>query len=116
VLNFIEACTDTPPEYTGGEKPPWRSRKQRLLDHIREAVPSVQRIALADKVHNARTILADYRKDGDAIWERFNAGKSEQLWFYQSLVSAFREAGAAGYLMEELERIVAELQTLCEAV
>ena len=115
VLHFVESCTDTPSDYQGGEKPPWRSRKQRLLDHIAKASPGLLRIALADKLHNARSLLADYRQQEDTLWERFNAGKADQLWFYQSLVRTFRDAGATGYLIEELERVVTELVALCDA-
>jgi GTP pyrophosphokinase len=65
---------------------------------------------LADKLDNARSILVDHRQIGDGLWSRFNAGKEDQLWFYRSLVSAFREAGAVGFLIEELEDVVTQLE------
>jgi hypothetical protein len=51
----------------------------------------VLRIAVADKLHNARQVLADYRKERDALWSRFNAGKEDQLWFYRTLVRVVTE-------------------------
>jgi (p)ppGpp synthase/HD superfamily hydrolase len=119
VLALVEGATDTPPGYTGGKKPPWKARKQAYIEHARSAGPDMLRLSIADKLHNARAILADYRRIGDALWRRFNVGKSrpheirsEILWYYRSLIDAFRHAGASGYLMEELERTIADLEAL----
>ena len=37
--------------------------------------PAALRVSLADKIHNARSILLDYRTVGDAIWARFRQGQ-----------------------------------------
>jgi (p)ppGpp synthase/HD superfamily hydrolase len=115
VLELITACSDTPPDYEGGEKPPWHLRKERYLQHLREADPGALRIALSDKLYNARQVLADYRVLGEALWSRFNAGKADQLWFYRSTVENARENDAsreASRLIEDLDRVVGELEGL----
>jgi GTP pyrophosphokinase len=53
--------------------------------------------------------LTDYHIVGEAIWERFQAGKQGTLWYYRSLVGAFRKAGSSP-LIDELERVVSELE------
>lgn len=93
-------------------KPPWKDRKRAYLEHIGHSNPSVLRVALADKLDNVRSILADYRQVGESLWSRFNAGKEDQLWFFRALVNAFRFAGATGFLMEEFERTVGDLEVL----
>lgn len=115
VLAIVEACTDTPIDYQGGSKPDWRKRKTAYLEHLRKARPEKLRVALADKLDNVRSILADYRHIGDTLWTRFNAGKQDQLWFFRSLVDVFRQAGAKGFLMDELERSVAEVERIVGA-
>lgn len=110
VLAIVEACTDTPVDYEGGPKPPWRERKTAYLEHIRVASPSAKRVSLADKLDNARSMLADYRQIGDELWSRFNAGREDQLWFFRSLVAALRAAGEAGFLVEELDDAVTQLE------
>ena len=115
VLAIVEACTDTPPDYAGGRKPPWRERKEAYLAHVRASAPEALRVSIADKLDNARAILADYRAVGGAVWERFSAGEAEQLWYYEGLVAAYREAGARGGLLDELARIVTELVGLVTA-
>jgi (p)ppGpp synthase/HD superfamily hydrolase len=115
VLALVEACTDTPTDYRGGKKPSWRTRKETYLQHLATARPDELRIALADKLHNARATLADYRRIGDDLWKRFTVGKTEQLWYYRMLVDAFMKAGATGRMIQELERIVRELEKMASS-
>ena len=68
-------------------------------------------VSAADKLHNVRSILKDYRMIGDAVWERFQGGKEGTLWYYRSLVDAFLKNQLTP-LVEELERVVSELEIL----
>jgi len=112
VLGIVRECSDTGDDYRGGPKAPWRDRKTKYLDHILVASPQARRVSLADKVDNARAVLNDYREVGDELWRRFNAGKEDQLWYYGKLVAHFRTAGAEGFLFNELQHTVAELERL----
>ena len=105
VVEIVDGCTDSDEV----PKPPWRARKEAFLSRLPHASSSVRLVSAADKLHNARTILADYRAMGDAVWERFTGGKSGTLWYYRALVDAFRAAGTSP-LVEELARVVAELE------
>jgi (p)ppGpp synthase/HD superfamily hydrolase len=104
---LVEACTDTPASHSGGEKPPWKQRKKFYIQHVRTG--GATRVSLADKVHNARSILRDQRLIGDAVWDRFSASREDTLWYYQDLVQAYRTAGMTGFLMDEFERVVEEI-------
>jgi len=110
VLAIVEACTDTPTDYKGGDKPPWRPRKEAYLKHLEKASPEQLRVALADKLDNVRSVLADYRQIGEPLWKRFNAGKQDQLWFFRRLIEVFRTAGAEGFLILEFKRTVSDLE------
>jgi (p)ppGpp synthase/HD superfamily hydrolase len=114
VLVLIEVCTDTPADYRGGPKPPWRQRKTAYLEHLRRTPAADLRVSVADKLDNARALLADYRELGEALWSRFNAGREEQLWYFRSLVDGFRYAGVRSRLLEELDRVVTELERLAD--
>jgi (p)ppGpp synthase/HD superfamily hydrolase len=105
VAAMVADCTDTPADYLGGEKPPWMPRKRAYIEHIRSGPPAL-RVALADKLHNARCILRDLRYADDSVWDRFSASREETLWYYRSLVDAFREAGTAGPMLDEFARVV----------
>jgi (p)ppGpp synthase/HD superfamily hydrolase len=107
VAAIVDGCTDaeTLP------KPPWEERKRAYVAHIAEASTSVRLVAIADKLHNARAILADYRQHGEALWDRFNGGRDGTLWYYRALVDAFHAVDPSP-LAEDLERTVAELERL----
>lgn len=107
VKRIVAACSDT----FETPKPPWRERKEAYLEHLEHAAPDELRVSLADKVHNARSVLADYRELGEELWSRFRGGREGTLWYYRSLAGIFaRRCG--GRLAEELERTVAELERL----
>ena len=44
----------------------------------------------SDKLHNVRTVITDYRQDGEAIWKRFSGGRDGTLWYYRALSDEFR--------------------------
>jgi hypothetical protein len=71
-------------------------------------------VGAADKLHNARAILNDYRQVGEELWSRFSVPKAEQLWYYGALVEAFKQTTAPNALVDELQRIVNELTAECE--
>ncbi len=94
-------------------KPPWRERKEAYLAHLRGAPADTLLVSLADKVHNARTILADLQQEGEAVWGRFTGGKEGSLWYYRSL-AAFFEGAAPGGLAGELSRVVSAIERIAE--
>jgi GTP pyrophosphokinase len=44
----------------------------------------------------------------EGLWERFNGGKDGTLWYYRSLVGAYKAAGPHP-ILDELDRVVSEL-------
>ncbi len=109
VRKLVEACTDTPPDFEGGRKPSWKARKEAYIERIKRGEMPL-RVSLADKVHNVRCLLRDHRLEGEAVWDRFSVPKGETLWYYRALAVAYRQGGADGFLIEELERTVDEIE------
>lgn len=65
---------------------------------------------LADKLHNLRSLLTDLELLGQSVWQRFNAGRDDQLWYYASLADAARTHHRGGRLAHELVRSVEQLR------
>ena len=105
VAEIVEGCTDTYED----PKPPWRERKESYLAHLAGASDSVRLVSSADKLHNARTVLSDYRVLGEDLWERFNGGRGGTLWYYRAIVDVLKNEGP---VVEELDRVVTELEHL----
>ena len=112
VYGIVEGCTDGTPNKKG-RKAPWRQRKETYVAALEHEPRPVLLVSAADKLHNARAIVADLRVIGEKVWKRFNAPKEDVLWYYGALVDAFRANPAHhAALVDELDRVVAEMQRL----
>jgi GTP pyrophosphokinase len=107
VADIVRGCTDA----VVIPKPPWRKRKEDYIAHVPAASTSTRLVSASDKLHNARAILRDLRRFGEEVWSLFKGGKDGTLWYYRSLVTAFRQAGNSD-LIEELDRAVTEIERL----
>jgi GTP pyrophosphokinase len=108
VTAIVDACSDTVVE----PKPPWRERKDAYLVHLREAPRSARLVSAADKLDNARAILADYRILGEGLWDRFNGGREGTLWYYRSLLETFERFHDMPPLVRELRLVVEDIERL----
>jgi len=95
----------------GEPKGPWMERKHLLLAQIDHPdVPEgVFRVAAADKLHNARTLLSQLRVEGPRVWERFRATPAQFVWFYGAVASVLAERHPGSVNVADLERAVDEL-------
>ena len=109
VLDIVEHCTDTDVQ----PKPPWPARKAAYVAALADAPVSALRVSAADKLHNVRSLIRDYRAVGDALWSRFNpeAGKAGTLGYYQRLAEVFKQR-IPGPLSDDLARDVHTLEAL----
>jgi (p)ppGpp synthase/HD superfamily hydrolase len=105
VARIVEGCTDTFVE----PKPEWIERKKGYLQEIKHADAETRLVSASDKLHNVRTILADYRKDGEAIWKRFNGKKEGTIWYYHALNDEYQRRNR-NRITRELAIAVAELE------
>jgi (p)ppGpp synthase/HD superfamily hydrolase len=109
VADVVEGCTDA---YTV-PKPPWRGRKEAYIARLAGESAAVHLVSAADKLHNARSLLADHFELGPALWSRFNGGREGTLWYYRTLVGAYTKAPPP--LVRELDRVVTALEARAAA-
>jgi (p)ppGpp synthase/HD superfamily hydrolase len=105
---IVVACSDG----VGGprDERDWRPRKEEYLAHLAsgDLPDGTLRVAAADKLHNARSILTDLQEHGPEIWDRFHAGPADQRWYYVK-VSEVLSANHDGVTTRELARVVEAL-------
>jgi (p)ppGpp synthase/HD superfamily hydrolase len=112
VARIVEACSDSLANTAKGEpKADWLERKKAYIAKLRRADEDILWVSLADKVHNARTILRDLRKPdiGEKVWARFNVSTKQTLWYYRSLADIFSKR-LSNQLSNELHEIVEVLE------
>ena len=108
VARIVDGCTDT----YETPKPPWLERKRAYIEHLKDSDSSIRLVSASDKLHNTRAILAELRRHGPEVFERFAGKKKGTLWYYRALVTAFREHGDHTDLIDELDRVVTEIEKL----
>ncbi|MCC5952668.1 MAG: HD domain-containing protein [Acidimicrobiia bacterium] len=134
VADLVAALSDSLVEDTT-DKAPWKARKRAYLEELAaEKRTEVLRVSLADKLHNARTIVADQHQIGLDVFARFkparfddegnelaNApdlrrGWSETVWYYQSLAEIYaRRQDELGVQVTLLADTVNEMRRLGKA-
>ncbi len=104
VTEIVDGCS----ECYGEPKPLWQERKASYLEHLKTASPSVLLVSIADKIHNARSVLSDYRRLGEGLWGRFKGGRDGTLWYYRALLDVYRTVGPEHLreMINEFERIL----------
>ncbi len=107
VTEIVEACTDS----QAIPKPQWKDRKLAYIAGISEKSASARLVSAADKLHNARSILGDYRAVGEEVWKRFRGSREETLWYYREVTKALIRSGRTR-LVDELERAVRKIERL----
>lgn len=114
VHRIVMGCTDTYPNLPRSESAlaRWEARKRKYIEHLRhEAFPDVLRVAAADKLYNARSIINDMRRVGDEVWHRFSVPREKTLWYYRTVTEALRDApGSPTRLVRELVAIVEAME------
>jgi (p)ppGpp synthase/HD superfamily hydrolase len=91
----------------------WRERKAAHLRHMATIDDQhLVLILLADKVHNARSLVRHYRADGDVLWSRFgDRSLDDQRWYFRELVALFTKRSDEP-LVDDLREAVAEFEQL----
>jgi len=120
VARIVEGCTETldgrlPTEKHAGPRDAstWRARKQESLALLRDpdTPTAVLRVKAADALANARSIVADLRRHGPEVWQRFHAGAVDQLWYYRSLALVLAQRHP-GPVTDELRASVRDMEQL----
>lgn len=106
VAELVEGVTDAHEI----PKPPWKKRKVEHLKRLAAASRSVQRIKIADLLHNIRSTLKGFREVGPAVWKRFSVGREEQLWYYRTALATLKSSGSTN--LEELKNSIETLNGL----
>jgi (p)ppGpp synthase/HD superfamily hydrolase len=98
VVEIVDGCTDSDVL----PKPPWKCRKQKHIDHLRGASRSILLVSAAEKLHNARAILAGLSTTERIAVEPLQRTQKRTVWYYRALVRVYRQAGSHTALIDEL--------------
>lgn len=112
VHRIVLECSDAIVTEEHEEKQPWRERKEAYLKKMASKSRETLLVSCADKLHNARSILFDYERIGDKIWDRFNAEKDDTVWYYESLAEEFEKAWPENPLLPDFWAVVKRMKCI----
>lgn len=99
----------------GEPEKPWIERKKGYLAHLDNLVnvePII--VSTADKIHNLTDILEEYEKVGDSIWQKFNASKDDELWFYSEFLKIIEKKQILEQMKVALASLVDRLKSIAQ--
>lgn len=106
VAELVRGCSEMTAE-ADAPRPTWLERKVGYLNAMAEKEADVLLISVADKLHNARSVLSEWLRCGDDVYCRFTRGKAGTHWYYQEMIRAYRDTGKVPeHLLRELEDTV----------
>ena len=89
----------------------WEEQRKRYVEVVRAAPIEVKAVSTADKIHNARSLIATYAERGPTAWSLFTRPKHIKLWFEEEMVKMLRETWQHP-MIEEYARLVEQMQSL----
>ena len=101
VAEIVEGCSEPDKRDT------WEARKQHTVAYLKTAPRAIQLVSAADKLHNLRSMVADYAELGDALWARFKRGRADIAWYYRSVAASLNEGEQRDHpLIRQLDETV----------
>ncbi len=89
----------------------WKDKKRAYVESVRAASVEAKAVALADKIHNAESIIGRHAELGSALWANFNASREDKLWFEEEMLAMLQETWKHP-LVGEYARLVEQIRTL----
>ncbi len=105
VAEYVQAETEIDKKYS------WQIRKEKQIEKLKTAKAEVKAIAAADKMHNLYSLYEDYDNQGEKVWQNFNAGKKEIIWYYQTVIEAIC-LNVEGAIFDELKMLLERMDKL----
>jgi (p)ppGpp synthase/HD superfamily hydrolase len=98
----------------------WHEVATAYLNHLEhKAGDQAVIVSTADKIHNIKSTITDYKTHGNKIWQRFSTKNSaDQLWWYQAVLRVVTLRGGPVILTSQLAdqiKILKDMLLLNEA-
>lgn len=92
----------------------WRERKTAKIEALKTTSIEVCLVMCADKLHNLRSIISEYRVHGDKVWNRFHGEIEDQAWYYRSVLERLHKRSSVDTpqlspMVHQLQQVVAQL-------
>jgi (p)ppGpp synthase/HD superfamily hydrolase len=109
VLELVEACTA---QASDQPKTDWLTRKKAYVKGIAAKTASEKFVSACDKTANLGDMIEDYRRQGDTLWERYDASPVQVLGYYKACARELAKGRVSMKLDDVLDVMRERLKTL----
>jgi (p)ppGpp synthase/HD superfamily hydrolase len=81
-----EMSEDKDPNMEGDDAATWVYRKEKYLEGLQRHREKALMVCAADKIHNIQAMIESHKRQGDSIWDKFNAPADRKIWFYEEIL------------------------------
>lgn len=116
IATIVRDVSEDTSNKEGNEKGSWRERKEGYINHLKVATQEALMVCAADKIHNLRSMIEGYQRDGKAFFEAFNSPAETKLAFYHNILRIIRQrldnaiVDELSYIYLEAERILSKAE------
>ncbi|MEY3784101.1 MAG: hypothetical protein RLZZ230_423 [Candidatus Parcubacteria bacterium] len=89
----------------------WEERKQKYVEAVVAGGESVWAVSVADKIHNARSLISFHEAVGPSAWQIFNRGKEQKVQFERLVLKSLQSIWVHP-LLEIYAQLIIELEQL----
>lgn len=94
----------------------WEVRKREQLQHLARMPEDAILIKAADVLHNVQSLTMDLEAANDPreVWQHFNAGPDQQLWYFEKVAGGIEDRLGSHPLARAVSAAVDDLRTALE--
>ena len=89
--NFGKEIADIVANESEDKSKSWKERKQKTIDRLPNDNIETQLVCCADKLSNLRSMLSDYQKVGEKLWDRFRSDRENIKWYYNGIIESLTD-------------------------
>lgn len=91
----------------------WDDKKKGYVEQLRNAPEEAKAVSVADKIHNAESMVVTYKEIGGDIWKKFKRSKERKMWFEDMVLSMLKETWDHP-MVDEYALLVEEMRNMEE--
>ncbi len=89
----------------------WETRKQKYIEQVVMASDAAKAVSVADKIHNAESLVDAHAVQGSVVWTTFNRPREQKLQFERLMLESL-QAVWQHPLLDRYAALVVTLETL----
>lgn len=109
VLRIVKAVSNDPKLE---DLKDWERKKEKYVASVEAGGHKAMTVCLCDKIANLNSLFAQYKKEGDTLWAKFNRGKDKKLWFEKEVLAMLKRNKLESPHMKTYEALIEDLTKL----